>query len=102
MTALAQDRKVFETLHHNHPLAERKAILEMYAADAFPVLLSTDLAARDVYVKGIHEVVIVGTPDDASDYVWLCSRAGAPPLTSPPCIKSLGIQDEFHKHASLL
>ncbi|CAL8463371.1 g2905 [Coccomyxa elongata] len=74
--AVKQDRIAFKTLTHRQTLNTRKGILEKFAAGRFSVLLSTDIAARDIFIKNIEKVLIIGTPDNANDYQWLCSRAG--------------------------
>jgi len=54
--------------------SERKAALESFRKGSVDVLVSTDLAARGLDIKGVTHVIALDVPSDSEVYIHRCGR----------------------------
>lgn len=65
-----------EVLHGEIRKTERETILKNFRADKFPLLLSTDVAARGLDIRGITHVIHFDLPETVDRYVHRSGRTG--------------------------
>lgn len=65
-----------EVLHGGIQKTERERILANFRAGKFPLLLSTDVAARGLDIEGITHVIHFDLPETSDQYVHRSGRTG--------------------------
>lgn len=65
-----------EVLHGEIQKTERERILANFRAGKFPLLLSTDVAARGLDIEGITHVIHFDLPETSDQYVHRSGRTG--------------------------
>jgi superfamily II DNA/RNA helicase len=65
-----------EVLHGEIQKTERERILTNFRAGKFPLLLSTDVAARGLDIEGITHVIHFDLPETSDQYVHRSGRTG--------------------------